>query len=82
MARALADQRQPSFVELEVDDAAEFLEQAPEALGRAGIGIIGPEALVRAAVGVRGARATGPASDRPSGFGRDTDRQVVAHGGR
>ena len=72
VARALADQRQPSFVELEVDDAAEFLEQAPEALGRAGIGIIGPEALVRAAVGVRGAASPAPASDRRSGFGRDT----------
>ena len=59
-------------VELEVDDAAEFLEQAPEALGRAGIGIIGPEALVRAAVGVRGAASPAPASDRRSGFGRDT----------
>ena len=81
VARALADQRQPSLVELEVDDAAEFLEQAPEALGRAGIGIIGPEALVRAAVGVRGAASPAPASDRRSGFGRD-DRPVVAHGCR
>ena len=72
VAEELADQREPSFVELEVDDAAEFLEQAPEALGRAGIGIIGPEALVRAAVGVRGAASPAPPSDRPGGFGRDT----------
>ncbi len=72
VARELADQRQPSFVELEVDAAAEFLEQAPEALGRAGIGIIGPEALVRAAVGVRGAASPAPPSDRSGGFGRDT----------
>ncbi len=70
--KPLADQRQPSELELDVDAAADFLEQAPEALGRIGIGILGPESLVRATVAVRGAAVPAPPSDRRGGFNRDT----------
>ena len=70
--QALAELDRPAAVELDVDAADEFLEQAPAALERHGIELIGPEHLVRATVAVRGRASPSPASDRAAGFNRDT----------
>jgi SNF2 family DNA or RNA helicase len=67
----LADEGLPVAVELDVEAADEFLDQAPAELERAGIELIGPEHLVRASVAVRG-RASSPPSDRAAGFNRET----------
>ena len=66
----LAEEGQPVAVELDVEAADEFLDQAPAELERAGIELIGPEHLVRATVAVRG-RASPPPSDRSAGFNRE-----------
>ena len=68
----LTELDRPAAVELDVEDADEFLEQAPAALERQGIELIGPEHLVRATVAVRGRAAPSPASDRTAGFNRET----------
>jgi hypothetical protein len=68
---ALATQPEPSSAELDVDEADDFLDQAPAELARIGIELIGPERLVRADVDVRGRATPAPASDRQGGFGRD-----------
>jgi hypothetical protein len=68
---ALADTAEPAAIELDVDGADEFLEQAPAALDRIGIDLIGPERLVRAGIDVRGRATPAPASDRAGGFGRE-----------
>ncbi len=66
-----ADSAEPTSVELDVEGADEFLEQAPMELDRLGIDLIGPERLVRAGIDVRGRATPAPASDRATGFGRD-----------
>jgi superfamily II DNA or RNA helicase len=68
----LVEDECPAAVELDVDAADEFLEQAPAALQRRGIVLIGPEHLVRAAVAVRGRASPAPASDRAAGLDRET----------
>ena len=68
----LAKVDRPAAVELDVDAADEFLEQAPAALERQGVELIGPEHLVRATVAIRGRAAPSPRSDRSAGFNRDT----------
>jgi superfamily II DNA or RNA helicase len=68
----LADAASPEGIELDVERAEEFLEQAPAALERLGIELIGPEHLVRAGVAVRGRATPTPASDRAAGLGRET----------
>ena len=68
----LGELDRPASVELDVEAADEFLEQAPAALERQGVELIGPEHLVRAALAVRGRAAPSPASDRAAGFNRDT----------
>ncbi len=72
MLAPLGEVDRPAAVELDVDAADEFLEQAPAALERQGIELIGPEHLVRATVAVRGRAAPSPRSDRSAGFNRDT----------
>jgi non-specific serine/threonine protein kinase len=67
----LALQPEPTSVELDVDEADGFLDQAPAELARIGIELIGPERLVRADVDVRGRATPAPANDRSGGFGRD-----------
>jgi hypothetical protein len=67
----LTDATEPTVVELDVEGADLFLEQAPAELARLGVELIGPERLVRADVEVRGRATAAPASDRAVGFGRD-----------
>ena len=69
----------PAAVELDVEDADEFLEQAPAALERLGIELIGPEHLVRATVAVRGRAPPSPASDRTGRLQPGNDRAVDVH---
>ncbi|MET0324250.1 MAG: SNF2-related protein [Ilumatobacteraceae bacterium] len=81
VAAELASAHEPSSLELGVEDAGRFLEQAPAELDRLGIDLIGPERLVRAGVSVRGKAAPAPRSDHPGQFGRDAVvqwRMVVA----
>jgi len=67
----LRHQHEPSGVELDVDAAESFLEQAPAELERLGIALIGPELLVRAGVAVRGTATPAPTDDRKARFGRE-----------
>jgi hypothetical protein len=67
----LADDAEPIGVELELDEAALFVEAAPFELERLDIELLGPEQLIRARVGVRGNATTAPADDRGNRFGRD-----------
>ena len=67
----LTEATEPTAVELDVDGADLFLDQAPAELARLGIDLIGPERLVRADVEVRGRATAAPANDRAAGFGRD-----------
>ena len=62
---------EPTAVQLDVEGADLFLEQAPAELARLGVELIGPERLLRADVEVRGRATAAPASDRAAGFGRD-----------
>ncbi len=67
----LAGAHEPAVIELDLDGAELFLEQAPAELARLGIELIGPERLVKADLGVRGRATPSPTSDRKGGFGRD-----------
>jgi hypothetical protein len=67
----LAGAHEPATVELDLDAAETFLEQAPAELAALGIALIGPERLVKADLGVRGRATPAPPDDRPGGFGRD-----------
>ena len=81
VAAELATTHEPSSLELDVEAAGRFLEQAPAELDRLGIDLIGPERLVRAGVSVRGKAAPSPPSDHPGQFGREAVvqwRMVVA----
>ena len=68
----IGDESRPAAIELDVEAADEFLEQAPAELERVGIELIGPEHLVRATVAVRGRAAPAPPSDRSAGLNRET----------
>ena len=57
VAADLAREHEPVGLELSVEDAERFLEQAPAELAARGIELVGPERLVRAGVRVSG-RAT------------------------
>ncbi len=73
---------EPSSIELDLDAADRFLEQAPAELERLGIELVGPERLVRANLAVRGTVAGNPSEQR-AGFNRDAVvdwRLVVADG--
>ena len=63
---------EPDAVELDVETAEDFLEQAPAGLATSGITLIGPESLVKTPIGVRGQATPAPASDRTAGLNRDT----------
>ena len=67
----LATAHEPSSVELDLEAAEQFLEQAPAELERLGIELVGPERLVRATVAVRGTVTPAPPSDQPGGFVRE-----------
>ena len=81
VAAELATTHEPSSLELGVEDAGRFLEQAPAELDRLGIDLIGPERLVRAGVSVRGRAAPSPPSDHP-GAVRARGRRAVEDGRR
>ncbi|MCB0968786.1 MAG: DEAD/DEAH box helicase, partial [Ilumatobacter sp.] len=58
-------------VELDIEEADDFIEQAPLQLEQANIELIGPEHLVRAKVSVKGTAREGPTDDRRSRFGKE-----------
>lgn len=65
---------EPTSVELDLEEAEDFLVEGPAALESERIELVGPERLVKAHVGVRGRVSAGP-SDRPGGF---TKEAIVA----
>jgi SNF2 family DNA or RNA helicase len=58
-------------VELDLEQADDFLDTAPHELERAGIELIGPEHLVRSKVSVSGVAREAPADDRRGRFGKE-----------
>jgi hypothetical protein len=58
-------------VELDLEEADDFIEVGPYELQRAGIELIGPEHLVAAKVTVRGTARESPTDDRKSRFGKE-----------
>jgi SNF2 family DNA or RNA helicase len=67
----LADDSHPAGVELDLDQADDFLDIAPHELHRLGIDLLGPEHLVRAKITLRGAAKAAPTDDRTSRFGKE-----------
>ena len=67
----LAVEHEPSSVELDLDQADDFIDIAPHELHRLGIELLGPEHLVRASVTVRGTASESPPDDRKSRFGKE-----------
>ena len=84
---ALATDQQPEAAALELAEVGPFLDEAPDALARLGVDIIGPERLVRARVAVRGVAgdATDDASRGPASVPLDrravVEWDVVVDGG-
>ncbi|MFZ9040853.1 MAG: SNF2-related protein [Ilumatobacteraceae bacterium] len=58
-------------LELDLDEAEEFLDTAPHELDRLDVELLGPEHLVRTAVRVRGTASAGPVDDRRRRFGAE-----------
>ena len=71
VAADLAREHEPVGLELSVEDAERFLEQAPAELAARGIELVGPERLVRAGVRVSGRATPHDAADHPKRFGRE-----------
>jgi len=67
----LGDQHEPSDVELDLEQADDFLDIAPHELQRLGIELLGPEHLVRAKVTLRGAASESPKDDRNAKFSKE-----------
>ncbi|NNE13038.1 MAG: DEAD/DEAH box helicase, partial [Ilumatobacter sp.] len=67
----LAAQHEPGVVELELDEADDFLDHAPAELERLGIELLGPEHLVRAPVTVRATASEAPRDERRAKFGKE-----------
>jgi hypothetical protein len=67
----LSTQHEPAGVELDLDEADDFIELAPGELARLGIELIGPEHLVKAKVTMRGTASESPKDDRKARFGKD-----------
>jgi hypothetical protein len=70
VAAELATDHEPSYLEIDVEDAEQFLEQAPAELAQRGIELVGPERLVRAGVGLRGRATPTAGGDHGRRFGR------------
>jgi hypothetical protein len=70
-AAELATAHEPATVELDLEAAERFLEQAPAELAQRGIELVGPERLVRAGVTVRGRATPRDGGDHGKRFGRD-----------
>ena len=71
VAADLAREHEPVGLELSVEDAERFLEQAPAELAARGIELVGPERLVRAGVRVSGRATPRDGADHPKRFGRE-----------
>ena len=67
----LATEHEPSAVELDIEEAGDFIDQAPFQLEQLGIELLGPEQLVRTKVGVRGTARESPTDDRKGKFGKE-----------
>jgi hypothetical protein len=67
----LATEHEPGTVELDIDQADDFLDSAPHELQRLGIELLGPEHLVKVKVGVRGTAREAPTDDRKGRFGKE-----------
>jgi hypothetical protein len=70
-AAELATAHEPAMLELDVEAAERFLEQAPAELARRGIDLVGPERLVRAGVSLRGRATPTAGGDHGKRFGRE-----------
>ncbi len=67
----LALQHEPTQVELDLDQAEDFLDIAPVELERLGVELIGPERLIRSRIKVAGEATPAPADDRRRQFGKE-----------
>ena len=67
----LAAEHEPAAVELDLEQADEFIDRAPHELQRLGIELLGPEHLVRASVTIRGTATDPPKDDRKSKFSKE-----------
>ncbi len=67
----LGIEHEPAGVELDIDEADDFIDIAPAELARLGIELIGPEHLVKAKVSVRGTASESPKDDRKARFGKE-----------
>ncbi|MDW3215441.1 MAG: DEAD/DEAH box helicase [Ilumatobacteraceae bacterium] len=67
----LASQHEPGAVELDLEEADDFIDIAPAVLERLGIELIGPEHLVTAGVSVRATATDSPKDDRKARFGKE-----------
>ena len=79
---ALAADHEPSLVELDLDQADDFIDCAPAELARLGIELLGPEQLVTVKPAVRGTAREAPADDRKGHFSKEAlvDWQAVVDG--
>ena len=67
----LADDTHPTGVELDLEQADDFLDIAPHELHRLGIELLGPEHLVRSKIAIKGTAKAAPTDDRKSRFGKE-----------
>jgi hypothetical protein len=67
----LAAQHEPGSVELDLEQADDFLDVAPHELQQLGVELLGPEHLVRAKLGIRGAARESPTDDRKGRLGKE-----------
>jgi superfamily II DNA or RNA helicase len=67
----LAVEHEPAAVELDLEEADDFIDIAPHELHRLGIELLGPEHLVRANVTVRGIASESPKDDRNAKFSKE-----------
>lgn len=67
----LVVEHEPVGVELDIDEAEDFIDAAPYELDKLGIELIGPEKLVRQSTRVTGVATPSPADDRKKQFGRE-----------
>ncbi|MEQ8440157.1 MAG: DEAD/DEAH box helicase [Ilumatobacter fluminis] len=71
MLEQVAEADHDGHVELDIEEADEFIEQAPLQLEQANVELIGPEHLIRAKVSVKGTASEGPTDDRRGRFGKE-----------
>ncbi|MEJ7799378.1 MAG: DEAD/DEAH box helicase [Ilumatobacter sp.] len=67
----LATEHEPAAIELDLEQADDFIDIAPAVLERMGIELLGPEHLVTASVRVRGTATESQQDDRKARFGKE-----------